>query len=307
MSNIAVIPLEFDLSVFSRWLRVQGVVHKIVEENGGQILLLQDERYEQQVSEALTRYIQNEGFRITLQSELDQLEKNVNKKARFRVARSPSLYPRATPSQAPVIFFLIGISVLVAALTNFGQGGPILRALLIVDPFQTNLNVADMAGRWTALLDVLIRGEFWRLISPDFIHFNAMHITFNLLMIWVLGGQLEIQKGSASFIALVIFVSIISNIAQLLDTGYFFGGLSGVVYGLVGYCWLWKTFDKKIFFPMPLLKFSLFWLLLGYTPVTEWLGLGKMANSAHLYGLIAGLVWAAISLYVNEKVKLEHK
>ena len=126
-------------------------------------------------------------------------------------------------------------------------------------------------------------------------------------MLWVLGGQLEIQKGSLSFLALIIFVSIVSNIAQLLETSYLFGGMSGVVYGLVGYCWLWRYFQPNIFFPDVLLKFSLVWLILGYTPLTEWLGLGKMANAAHLYGLIAGLIWGAITLLVNEKLVKKNK
>lgn len=298
MKNAGVIPLEVDLALFSQWLTVNNVVHRIVEEQGGQVLLLQDQRYHEQMSEVLRQYIQDESFRENLKIELARVQNN--KSSINPPVKNLALYPRAKPSEAPIIFLLIGLSVLIAVLTDFGKGGSILRAMLIVDPFQSSLNLSLVSDRWNALLDALIRGEVWRLLSPDFIHFNVMHITFNLLMIWVLGGQLEIQKGSASFLSLVIFVSIISNIAQLLDTGYLFGGLSGVVYGLVGYCWAWKFFDKDIFFPSVLLKFSLVWLMLGYTPLTEWLGLGRMANSAHLYGLIAGLVWAGITLYVNE-------
>jgi GlpG protein len=115
-------------------------------------------------------------------------------------------------------------------------------------------------------------------------------------MLWLLGGQLEIQKGSIAFLSLALFVSAISNVAQLFETSYLFGGLSGVVYGLVGYCWLWKHYEPEIFFPDILMKFSIVWLILGYTPVTEWLGWGRMANAAHLYGLISGLVWGGLMI-----------
>jgi GlpG protein len=213
-----------------------------------------------------------------------------------------SLYLRTTPSQAPIIFILMIVSAIVAFISDFGSGGPFIRHFLILDPFTLNADLSSASGRWSGLLDTLAAGEFWRVISPDFIHFSAMHITFNLLMLWVLGGQLEVKKGSLSFLALVIFVSIVSNIAQLLDTSYLFGGMSGVVYGLVGYCWLWRYYQPAIFFPDALLKFCLFWLVLGYTPFTEWIGLGKMANAAHLYGLIAGLLWGAITLLVNERL-----
>jgi GlpG protein len=299
MNQLPVIPLDLDLADFSRWLHLQGVGHRIVEDQGGQVLILDDFRSQTQVLSTLDRYISDSQFRIELS---DQLNRARPQEYSHSKSMSVAEYTRATPTQAPVIFALILISIIFAFLSDFGKGGPLLRSFLIIDPFATTLDLSTMLGRWNAMLDMLISGQVWRLITPDFIHFNVMHITFNLLMLWVLGGQLEKQKGSVSFVALVIFVSIISNIAQLLETNYFFGGLSGVVYGLVGYCWLWKTFDKEIFFPDALMKFSIVWLLLGYTPLTEWLGWGKMANAAHLYGLLSGLLWAAITLYVNEKL-----
>ncbi|KZY30043.1 MULTISPECIES: rhomboid family intramembrane serine protease [unclassified Oleiphilus] len=302
MSRIPPIPLDLDLSDFSQWLHFQGVAHRVIENQGEQALILDDEGYEEQVLSALERYMTEPQYRSGLAEQLDKMQDQHRRREVFRKPRDLVAYTRAKPSQAPVIFTLIFVSVAFAFLTDFGKGGALLRSFLIVDPFNSGLDMNSVSGRWNAMLDVLISGQVWRLVTPDFIHFNVMHITFNLLMLWVLGGQLEMQKGSVSFIALTMFVSIISNIAQLLETGYFFGGLSGVVYGLVGYCWLWKMFDKNIFFPNVLLKFSLVWLLLGYTPVTEWLGWGRMANAAHLYGLLSGLVWAAITLYVNERV-----
>ena len=302
MSRFPIIPLELDLSEFSAWLRFQGVAHRIVEEQGGLQLILDDHRYEEQVLSALERYISDSQYRIELRGQLYEMQSRHQKRIMRRKPRSLVAYAQARPGQAPVIFALIFISIAFAFFSDFGKGGAILRSFLIVDPLASSLDMKSLEGRWNAMLDTLISGQVWRLITPDFIHFNVMHITFNLLMLWVLGGQLEIQKGSISFIALVIFVSVISNIAQLLETSYYFGGLSGVVYGLVGYCWLWKIFDKNIFFPPALLKFSLVWLLLGYTPITEWLGWGKMANAAHLYGLLAGIVWAGITLFVNERL-----
>lgn len=305
MSQLPVIPLETDLSNFSRWLLLQGIRHRIVEDQGGQCLILDDLRYSDQVSSVLEQYLTDPLARERLARHLDQIEHD-------RTSQEPDFthenqlndvgYTRTSWRQAPVIFTLIFVSIVFAFFSDFGKGGPLLRAFLIIDPFAAHQELNTIMGRWYAMLDTLISGQVWRLITPDFIHFNVMHITFNLLMLWVLGGQLEKQKGSASFLALTFFVSVISNIAQLLETNYHFGGLSGVVYGLVGYCWLWKRYDENIFFPSVLLKFSLVWLLLGYTPVTEWLGLGKMANAAHLYGLLSGLLWAAITLFVNERV-----
>lgn len=297
MMRVYEVSLDINLSRFSQWLHAQGVDHRIVEEQGIQALYLQNLLLKDDVLLALQRYIDDAGVQEKLNSWVASHE---NTKGSLQLP-GYSVYMRATPAQAPIIFLLIGLSVVVGLLSDFGRSGAFMRHLLILDPFVGGIDLHSAAGRWQALMDTLVAGEFWRLLSPDLIHFNVMHITFNMLMLWVLGGQLEIQKGSLSFLALVVFVSIVSNIAQLLETNYLFGGMSGVVYGLVGYCWMWKYYQPSIFFPNALLKFSLVWLILGYTPITEWLGLGKMANAAHLYGLISGLVWGAVTLLVNEK------
>lgn len=293
MIKVASAPLEADLSQFSRWMTGQGLPHRIVEQGGEQAIFLATDEYKEQVEAALALYLQDQNFK-------DRVD---NTQPIWRVSKAVGnvQYPRANPAQAPVIFSFIVISALVAWLTAFGQGGWLLRALLIVDPFLVSVDLNSWSGRLQGLVDILSQGQLWRLISPDFIHFNIMHIVFNLLMLWVLGGQLEIRKGSAAFVNLAIFVSLISNVAQLLDSGYLFGGLSGVVYGLIGYCWILKKTDPTIFLPDVIFRFSIVWLLLGYTPLTESLGWGRMANSAHLYGLLSGIVWGIISVRMSGK------
>jgi len=300
MNQVASVPLNVDLLPFSQWLLLQGIAHRIVEEGGEQVILIENNQYAQPMAQNLQRYINEPEFQGEMRRQVSEQLRQLADKKKHPQAAQISYYPRASPKQAPVIFSLILISVVIAFMSDFGRGGPLLRALLILDPFKIAMDLSTVAGRWQGLIEMLALGELWRVVSPDVIHFNVMHITFNVLMLWVLGGQLEIQKGSVSFVALTVFVSIISNIAQLLEGGYLFGGLSGVVYGLVGYCWLWKFFQPKIFFPSVLMKFSLVWLLLGYTPITEWLGWGRMANAAHLYGLLAGLLWGGVTLFVNE-------
>lgn len=302
MIKVASVPLDIDLSIFSQWLHSQGLVHRISEMSGEQVLFIENERLEQQLKEALQLYLTDQAFKL----RLDEMPKK-----KLIPSQIEELYPRAQPKQAPFVYLCMLLSVIFAVLTDFGQGGVIFRSFLILDPFSLsdqgiNIDLNTLYGRIQALWLTLEQGEFWRLISPDFIHFNVMHITFNLLMLWLLGGQLEIQKGSFAFLSLVVFVSAISNVAQLFETSYLFGGMSGVVYGLVGYCWLWKHFEPKIFFPDILMKFSLVWLILGYTPLTEWLGWGRMANAAHLYGLISGLIWGGLMLALKPKRQKKH-
>lgn len=294
MKKVADAALELDLSEFSRWLLVQGVPHRIAEEDGRQVIFMPDDLYEHEIQQALERYIAEPEFRSGINEQLSGVS--------FVPRKAQSDYPRASFAQAPLIYVMMAACALVAYFTNLGQGGALLRAMLIVDPFMVEGAMDSLGQRAQALLMMLNAGHVWRLFSPDFLHFSAMHITFNMLMLWVLGGQLEIKRGSAALFVMVLVVSITSNIAQLLDTGYLFGGMSGVVYGLVGYCWMWKRASANIFLPDVLFRFCIVWLLIGYTPLTEWLGLGRMANSAHLYGLISGLIWGWLTTHWSKNI-----
>lgn len=132
--------------------------------------------------------------------------------------------------------------------------------------------------------------QWWRLLGPALIHFSLLHIAFNLLWWWSLGKQIEQSFGVSSLLLLFLFSAIVSNVAQLLITGPNFGGLSGVVYALVGCVW-WLGWLKPawgISLPKPIVGFLLVWLVVGYLDILPI----HMANTAHTVGLICGCLFA---------------
>jgi GlpG protein len=134
--------------------------------------------------------------------------------------------------------------------------------------------------------------QLWRFISPIFVHFNLTHIVFNSLWIWIVGSVIERQHRSIALLLIVLFSGIASNVAQFIVSGPIFGGLSGVVYAIIGYAWLWDKLrsDKLSVVSNALMMFMIFWLVLGYSGLLSQLGFGNMANTAHLVGLISGLL-----------------
>lgn len=127
----------------------------------------------------------------------------------------------------------------------------------------------------------------WRALSPVFLHFGAMHLVFNLLWWWMLGGIIERYQSSFQLAMLAIGIGLVSNAAQYHVSGPEFGGLSGVVYGLVGYLWLYGQVNPRAGYRLQpaLVNFSLVWMVLGFT---GWFG--PVANTAHFSGLAAGSV-----------------
>jgi GlpG protein len=68
-----------------------------------------------------------------------------------------------------------------------------------------------------------------------FLHFSPLHLLFNMMWLKDLGGVIEVRRGRWRYLGLVLLIAGISNLAQGIVSGPFFGGMSGVVFGLFGY------------------------------------------------------------------------
>jgi GlpG protein len=146
------------------------------------------------------------------------------------------------------------------------------------------------------------KGQYWRLLTPVFLHFGWLHIAFNSLWLWELGGKVEARMGSWMLALLVVVVGVGSNTTQFLYTGpALFGGMSGVVYGLLGYCWVLGRLEPRLelVIPQAIVLFMLIWLVFGMVMPTQQLGFGSIANGAHLGGLVLGCVAALVSYAVR--------
>lgn len=135
--------------------------------------------------------------------------------------------------------------------------------------------------------------EPWRLIGPALFHFSWLHLVFNTLWWWMLGGQIEQKIGWPTLLNILLISALCSNAAQYWVSGANFGGLSGVVYALLGYTWwtTWLSPNKGLFISKTIVGFMLVFLLLGYTNIMP----VNVANTAHLVGLISGCVLAYLS------------
>jgi GlpG protein len=169
---------------------------------------------------------------------------------------------------------LVLISVSVTLLTSFGDNIEITRHLLISD-------ITQYQG---SLIEVL-NGEVWRLVTPIFLHFMVIHILFNMMWLWDLGGTVERIQSKWFLLFFVLSIGILSNLIQYYSSGPAFGGMSGVVYGLLGYTWI-RSFNVQSGYQLPksIIGLMLAWLLLGYTGF-----IGAIGNAAHLSGLILGM------------------
>lgn len=194
-----------------------------------------------------------------------------------------------TAYAAPVTVGLALCCVLVAVWTNLGTSMEAVRWLTFIDLFTT----ADDRTRFPGL----DQGQIWRLVTPIFIHFGIVHLVFNLMWLWDLGGIIESRWKSGRFLGLVLIIGVIANAAQFavnwdFTNGVRFanalsGGLSGVVYGLFGYVWMRSKRDASLHLHLnqQTVLLMLGWLVFCMTGM-----MGHVGNMAHAMGLLIGVI-----------------
>ncbi len=148
------------------------------------------------------------------------------------------------------------------------------------DPFFISSNLDTLFGE-------VLRGEFWRLWTPMFLHFGFLHILFNLLWVKDIGSALEDQEGIKAMIGLTLVYGLLTNVAQYLVVGPQFGGMSGVVFAYLGQMWMRAKFDPGVPYSLPKrdIAFMIGWLVLCMTGL-----IGAIANVAHAVGLASGMI-----------------
>ena len=137
----------------------------------------------------------------------------------------------------------------------------------------------------------------WTLWTPSFVHYTPMHLVTNLCFWWYLGLQIE-RHSRLRLALLVVVTAAISNGCQWLLAGPDFGGLSGVVYSLLGYVWIWqRSSPLSVYRVDPIIAVG----LLAMIPLTATGAFGKYANIAHLSGMFTGALIAVVEVRLSRQ------
>lgn len=143
------------------------------------------------------------------------------------------------------------------------------------------------------------QGQIWRLFSPVLLHYDLLHILFNMLWLWYLGRPIEQRIGPSRTLLLTLITGIGSNTLQYLMSGPFFIGYSGIVTALAGFIWMREKVAPWEGYPLnkATILFLLFFIaaIFGLQVVaflietlTTHSFAPNIANTAHIGGALIG-------------------
>jgi len=268
--------LDVDLSQFSQYLHQLGLPHRITEEGANQVVWVPSEDFVAQVHKLF------EAYKSGTLSPLP------------RVVRTSTFNPLSLILRFPLTVALIMINAIIFPLTqHIGDDGGLFQMLMFTD-FRFDgdrVYFGDLAY-------TIDTGQYWRLLTPMFIHFGWLHVVFNLLWVWEIGRRIEVVNNASVLLLVTLVSSLMANLLQYYMSGpSFFGGMSGVVFGYLGYSLVWSRLvpSRPTGLAPGLYIFMFVYLAIGFTGAIDILGLGVLANGAHLGGLIGGLLVGGVA------------
>lgn len=134
---------------------------------------------------------------------------------------------------------------------------------------------------------MIANGEWWRLVTPMFLHGGIMHLLFNMFCLFIFGPELEKITGKMRFFTLFMLSGVFANIATyfLMDPFYRHLGASGAIFGLFGAYGALIYYTKK---SMPELR-QVILPIIVISLVMTFLQPG-INKTAHFVGLIVGFL-----------------
>lgn len=271
------------------------------------------ERYQGAVQTATTMQLE-EAKR--LQQEQSQ-RNHIEMRDQWRQGR----LKRNNPLTRMLIILSIVVTLFSGGLNSGKPDNAWLRQLMFADSelvIQEQARIRSESGVWTLadeqhVASISLRThpwELWRLVTPIFLHASVfgglgiLHLVFNMLWLNDLGSVIEHRYGTPRFGAMILVIAILSVLAQSLapttwgpfSGTWAHGGMSGVVYGLVGFIWIRTRLDptSRLRIRPELVMFMIVWLFLCVF-LTQG-GTMPVANLAHAAGLLSGMLVARVTL-----------
>ncbi len=296
MRPIGRLPDEGQARRCGDFLYAQGIENQVdPDRHGGWEIWVLDDAHvaaAQQTFEDFTQHPDDprfaEAVQTAKQKKREEQEDQTGEHVRMIDARTIFYAPPVPIGLLTIVLILVSVGVTI--LTDFGKKHQFVQPLSITQYEFRGDDLYDRPG-----LPEIRHGQFWRLFTPMFLHFDLLHIFFNMLWLRDLGSMIEARKKARWLMLLVLVIAGVSNFAQYVVSGPSFGGMSGVVYGLLGYIWMQGKFNpvSRLALEPQTVTLMIVWFFLCLSGLV-----GNVANTVHGVGLGVGLAWGFLDAHL---------
>lgn len=188
-----------------------------------------------------------------------------------------------------------------SSVKEFMQFYPVVSVLIIINIlvfllYTLHLPIGYDIYNWGIGHNLAISyGEYWRLVTPIFLHGGFGHIVFNSFSLVLFGPALEQMLGKVKFIAAYFITGIFANVMTfIIDTHSTVPhlGASGAIYGLLG-MYIFMVFFRKHLIDPGNAQIVVIIFVIG---VAMSFLRPNINIAAHLFGAFGGFAIAPIAL-----------
>ncbi len=205
------------------------------------------------------------------------------------------------PAPFTTVFLVANVCLFILTIVAGGAG--------------SNNTLIALGAKLNFLIDE--KGQWWRFVTPIFLHGGLLHLLFNMYGLWIIGPYVEKLYGSSKFVVIWVVTGIAGVVASYLSvrpdlSASFLGrfifksvdspsiGASGALFGLVGVLFVFGIRFRhelpegfKRAFGTGMLPIIVINLFIGFAGR----GFINIDNAAHLGGLISGALIALVVGY----------
>lgn len=173
----------------------------------------------------------------------------------------------------PIVSILVGINILFF--------------LLISLPIFPNRWIFE---RMVGVNILIANGEWWRLVTPIFLHSHFNHLLFNSLSLLIVGSLLEERVKRSTFVFVYLSSGIFANVITYIFASmtYIHAGSSGAIFGILG-VFATLTYFKKVHRQLSTSLVVIIILALLFTFTN---------TQVNIFSHIGGFIWGALCGYL---------
>ncbi|GFP84418.1 rhomboid protease glup [Phtheirospermum japonicum] len=143
--------------------------------------------------------------------------------------------------------------------------------------------------------NLILTGEWWRLLTPIFLHSGIFHIALGIWVLFTFGLEVSREYGSFTFLLIYILGGISGNLISFLHTPEPTVGGTGPVFAIIGAWLIYQVQNKDVIarddaserlFQNAIITTALSFVLSSFGPIDDW---------AHFAAAFTGIAYGFVT------------